>query len=271
MRVVKYTDLCSLDFTFRNAFTYYQIWQPDDIHDFERLGRTRNLIYYQIDGCRRYYQDGKFLMTLNKGDIFFAPDGAKYYTDIPELYNSNISAGVGVSFDLLDNDGELIKIDEPIGVIGHDDKGDIYKKFERLMYAFYHKSTCSMTYKGELYMLLDRILSPTEEKNDLRGSYSEILEAISMIETHPQLNLTNKELADMCFLSETTFLRKFKAYSGGVTPAHYRNNIRLVMAEELATTSKTLQEIAETLGFYDASHLCRIFKQYRGRTLKNYK
>jgi len=53
-----------------------------------------------------------------------------------------------------------------------------------------------------------------------------------------------------------------------VTPAQYRNNIRLVMAEEMATSSKTLQEIAEMLGFYDASHLCRTFKQQRGRTLK---
>ena len=117
-------------------------------------------------------------MILNKGDIMFAPDGTKYYTDIPELYDSNVTAGVGVSFDLLDSDGEPIKIDAPLSIIAHDDKGDIYKQFEHLMYAFHHLGTCSMKYKGELYTLLDRLFSPEDKEHSLRDSYSEILEAM---------------------------------------------------------------------------------------------
>jgi len=43
-------------------------------------------------------------------------------------------------------------------------------------------------------------------------------------------------------------------------------------AEEMANdTNLSVEEIAEMLGFYDASYLCRYYKQCTGKTLKTAK
>ena len=69
-------------------------------------------------------------------------------------------------------------------------------------------------------------------------------------------------------MSEASFLRKFKAYSGGMPPIKYRNNIRIMLAEEMSASPLTTAEIAERLGFYDSAHLCRAYKEVFGTTLK---
>ena len=114
-------------------------------------------------------------------------------------------------------------------------------------------------------MLLDELFS---DSKTVRESFDDIFSAISAIENEPQKNISLKALADICHMSESTFLRRFKAYSGGISPIKYRNNIRLMLAGELATSNMTLSEIADTLGFYDAAHLCKTYKNEKGGTLK---
>lgn len=270
MKTIGYGDICAQSGSFANVNVYYRLWMPNSVHDYERSGRQRHLVYCQIKGQRRYFHDGKLLLIANPGDILCIPDGVRYYTDLPPLYNpqKTPSAGIGVSFDLLGDNAEPVAICEPLRIVAHDDTGEILRLFEQLMQTFLRPG-CAMRFNGTLHLLLDRIFSAETPDNPSRlGAPRDIAPAIGLIENHPEQNLSNRELASMCFISEASFLRKFKEYSGGVTPVQYRNRIRLTMAEELAATSKTLQEIAEMLGFYDAPHLCRTYKQHKKRTLR---
>jgi transcriptional regulator GlxA family with amidase domain len=93
--------------------------------------------------------------------------------------------------------------------------------------------------------------------------------AIEQIERRPEENMSVKELTQLCCLSESSFRRKFKAYSHGISPLAYRNRLRVLKAKQLCTiTACTIERAAQILGFCDAAHLYRIYKQYTGKTSK---
>jgi AraC-like DNA-binding protein len=93
-----------------------------------------------------------------------------------------------------------------------------------------------------------------------------ILPAIQYIEEHPSENTTVPELAAMCFLSESYFRARFRAFAG-CSPTDYRNRLRVGKAKELLQSSLwTTDLIAEALGFYDTSHFYRVYKRVTGQT-----
>ncbi|MFK7697040.1 helix-turn-helix domain-containing protein [Paenibacillus sp. HJGM_3] len=73
--------------------------------------------------------------------------------------------------------------------------------------------------------------------------------------------LTNKSLAQLVHLHPTYFQRAFRA-AYGVSPMEMLRRIRLRRARQLLEDPQiTLESIARTCGFYDASHLSHLFLQ----------
>ncbi len=67
------------------------------------------------------------------------------------------------------------------------------------------------------------------------------------------------------------FRQAFKARTG-VSPKHYHQTIRIRRAQELlANTDRSLEEIADALGFSSAFHLSRQFKQMTGSAPRHWK
>ena len=54
----------------------------------------------------------------------------------------------------------------------------------------------------------------------------------------------------------------------GISPIDYRNEIRFRKAKQLYQKNYTLQEIAEKVGFSDASYLSKMYKRHTGTSLK---
>ena len=81
-------------------------------------------------------------------------------------------------------------------------------------------------------------------------------------------NLSVKEYADRCHMSESHFRKKFKEYTGK-SPIQYRNELRFAEARRLYAQGSTIHDIAEELGFFDAGYFSRLYKQCNGHTLKN--
>ena len=53
----------------------------------------------------------------------------------------------------------------------------------------------------------------------------------------------------------------------GITPGKFLNDLRMnYVSRLLECTAMKLSSIAEAAGFYDASHLCRVFRQQTGIT-----
>ncbi len=264
--IIKYSNLNSTDFVFKDISAYRLKPELEDYYNCETVARTKHLLFYQYKNRRCYDRNNKHLFTLDRGDIVFIPHGTKYTSYSED--KGNLSSGVGISFYLTTPGGEEILFDEDLAVLTNDKDNFYYKYFEKVLFAVINPSRNILSLKSALYFITDNIFSESRKHDNIQNNFISIEEAIRLIEKHPEKNISTKELADLCFMSEASFLRKFKAYSGGIPPIKYRNNIRLMLAEELSASPLTTAEIAERLGFYDSAHLCRAYKEVFSRTLK---
>ncbi len=265
--VVSYKDLCSSECIVSDIVSYHHIWDNPTEYNYEQAGRVNNLLYYQFDNSIDYYVSNKKLCTIEKHDIIFIPNKFRY-TSIISGNNESPTSGIGITFNIRTPDGEPIDFSDGLKKVFFDENEQIYQRFTKILYSVLHPNTSMLKLKGQIYTLLDELFKDRDKSKTTKKIREDIANAISVIENYPQRNYSNSQLAEMCFMSESSFMRKFKAYSGGITPLQYRNNIRLMRAEDLIYTTKTIEEIAELLGFYDAAHLCRIYKQSTGHTLK---
>lgn len=88
--------------------------------------------------------------------------------------------------------------------------------------------------------------------------------AVQHIHRHLGTALTVPALAGKCGLGVTQFSNTFRQVTG-VTPHRYVRNARIERASELLrTTSLTIREVAEAVGFSRQSHFCTAFTQDRG-------
>jgi transcriptional regulator GlxA family with amidase domain len=86
------------------------------------------------------------------------------------------------------------------------------------------------------------------------------------IEKHFAEQISMTEMAGMAGYSSTHFNRRFKQLLR-VTPTDYLRSVRVQAAQSLlTTTSRSLAEIAVSVGFTDQSHLTRRFREVTGMT-----
>lgn len=91
------------------------------------------------------------------------------------------------------------------------------------------------------------------------------------IEAHYAENITMEDLAAMVKMSTTHFRRQFTR-TFGISPGRYITIIRINAARHLLeTTDNLLADIALETGFWDQSHLTKLFKRERGITPGEYR
>lgn len=87
-----------------------------------------------------------------------------------------------------------------------------------------------------------------------------LLRVMEYISKHIDEKLSTKKLSEIAYMSESTFLRKFRKITGA-TPMKYVLEQRIKTAEEmLAESIKSKTEIAQLCGFYDVSHMSKYCK-----------
>lgn len=100
--------------------------------------------------------------------------------------------------------------------------------------------------------------------------YLSILPAISYISAHYAENINSKQLADICYLSQTHFRRLFKE-AIGTSPLDYTYQVRVAAAKALLRTKKmSVSEIALEVGYTSQTSFNKHFKRFTGKTPKEY-
>ena len=91
------------------------------------------------------------------------------------------------------------------------------------------------------------------------------------IATHYAEDITLDQLAQLVGTSPANFRRQFTR-TFGISPGRYITTIRLnAVRKLLETTDKLVSEIAAETGFWDQSHLTKLFKRERGITPGEYR
>ncbi len=128
--------------------------------------------------------------------------------------------------------------------------------------------------KGLLFQLFFFLISSSHARK-LNPKGKKFLDKIKLILSHIQENyarpISIKEVADICFYSESHFMKFFKDCMG-VSFTHYLNDYRLqVAAGLLRETEYNILEIASAVGFENLSYFNRAFKKKYGLTPGQYR
>ncbi len=84
-------------------------------------------------------------------------------------------------------------------------------------------------------------------------------------------NLTEKQIASMLYISETT-LRDLYNKNFGIPPRKYIRKVLLKKAHtHIRITDKKISEIAYSIGYINTSKFTEAFKQIYGMTPSNYR
>ena len=112
--------------------------------------------------------------------------------------------------------------------------------------------------------------SKTTEEHTNHTVYSLIPTAEYMNENYGN-HITLTDLAKRAMLSSSSYMRHFKKLFG-LPPIEYLIQLRVKHASEmLAETDKSITAIAQDCGFFDCSHMTRIFKQVYDLTPSEYR
>lgn len=120
------------------------------------------------------------------------------------------------------------------------------------------------------------LLLPYGEENtvlssdSLTGSSEKAKTVLNYIEAHYSESFTIKELAALCYFSESHFMRFFKKHTG-MTCLEYINNLRLEKAAQLFQQgNSSIIDVSLSVGFVNLSYFHRAFKKQYGMTPRTY-
>ena len=138
---------------------------------------------------------------------------------------------------------------------------------KEMLYIVHHKDEPALNLIGHLYLFLDFMLRSAAHvrkpsQNKLRDFY--LKEAIAFIEQNFQNNISVEDIAENCGLNRSYFGKIFKDCVGK-SPQEFLIHYRMIKAAELLRmTKKSVQEIGISVGYPNALHFSRAFKNVYG-------
>ena len=258
MLIKSFSQLLYTDFDVRNITVGDAKFKAGNAIDYHE-GRRSNLFHLVLSDTRNYeFEQTSF--TVFSGTLLFIPNKTIYKTNTP-----NGSTGIGICFDLFDKDSELIEFMPGIYTEWMADINRISEDIEQMRLLYKNSPANILSLK---IMLLKMIRNLATASVTSSRDYELIKPALDYIKETYHKNLPVSDFAAKCNISESYFRKKFTE-TVGISPIDYRNELRFAEAKRLYKKNYTLQEIAEKLGYYDASYFSKIYKKSVGDSLKN--
>jgi AraC-like DNA-binding protein len=251
--MIELNQLSDMDFSIDNIVIREEFWAPGTAFDYLERGRSQNLIHIITGGTRLYRVDGGTI-RLKNGELLLIPDGTRYYT-----VGQDVCSGIGICFDLYHADS-IVSVRPGV----YHDWPDRYGEYLGLIREMNNSASGvrhgNLHIKALLWLLIDKMIT------DL-GNLSEVGRMISpalrYLKRFYRKNDPISVYAGTCGLSESHFRRKFREYTG-MSPLEYRDSLRFEEARRLLSDGIPVSQIAEQVGFCDASYFRRLYKKRTG-------
>ena len=268
MKIIPFYELFETDYNISNLFAMRQKWKENSIFRMIKPRPTSCFLYFC--GCSAEYTlpDGR-IINAEKGSVVYIPEGTVYETRFFDR-TPDTEASVLIEFSLSSPDGEHIAAADGITVLGQEHDYIRTELFSEAVTVFTASVVSPSAMRSVVFRLLTEY-SRRERRRELRlRKFGSIAKGIDYLETDPLQEKSVAEIAEMCHVSEATFRRLFKAYSG-VSPVQYRVNSRIGLAKKLLQDgSMSVSEIAFSVGFDDPAYFCRVFKSQTGHTPREF-
>ncbi len=151
----------------------------------------------------------------------------------------------------------------------------LYKKYLELNYSLLSNEYLYIEKEELLYNFLVKLFTKYCDTKITKSVAS--MEAISAVEKAKVFmqenvyeNLTIQDMCDHVGLSEFHFIRLFKEVSF-TTPHSFLLNLKINEVKKRLANDENIAEVASSVGFFDQSHLNRVFKQFVAATPFQYK
>lgn len=230
-----------------------------------------NKFYYICDG-EGWLKIGDKEYYPKPGQLFLMPAGViQSYSTISEFtflkYWCHFTAKIN-DMNLFDVIKTPIYVDVPTN-------SQFSSLFQNLVLN-YEKDTYSSILKtrGAMFEILAWYFEYIDIKSIDLSSYSstrELLEVVDYIEKNLSRNITVDELSRIVHFHPNYFTRFFKDHIG-YSPIQYINKLRLDKAKQLLrSTTLSVKEITDLIGFNDPSYFSRLFKKNTGLSPLEYR
>lgn len=229
-------------------------------------------LLYFIDGECEAYVDGKKLL-VKKGDLLVA-NGTQVHSFTSGgsvLFHSLIISPV------IFKDIDLKKLELKSYISQDcnakkyfDDIDECWKEYKN------DRIGSDMKLKSLVYMLFSYLFEnysePIETVSETHLTQLKRLYSIfNYISENYHLDISTKDLAEICFVTESYFCRFFKMFTG-MTFASYITEFRIKKAQLLLEkTNGDISAIATSVGFSDANYFARTFKRVVGVSPSKYR
>lgn len=285
-------SLSSFMNTIRFNFLYIDKYSFGRTWTYPESAIPYNMLRYIIDGSAEFVVDGETVI-VRKGQVSYIPEGCwlscKALEDTFAFYSIRFTTSVfyeGANF-LREYYNFPLVMDVGEGIEPY--FSDIYKKVRT------DKKSKSFHVRGALDTLIASLIDilNSDEPDDVKAEINGLeynLEQIrkrvkkSTVQTDPRIQTvidyimlnpteeyTSDKLSGMAEVAETTFRRLFKEATGK-TATEFIRQVRLTTAARLLLVSNDpVNCIAHDVGFEDANHFTRVFRQAFGMTPGRYR
>lgn len=104
------------------------------------------------------------------------------------------------------------------------------------------------------------------KEDDACAENGNVIKSVSYIYERYYERMSVNDLCEIAKMSRTSYIDKFKRVCG-MPPMEFLTRHRISVAEAILTESDiSISEVADRVGFYDASHFIRTFSKYRAVT-----
>ena len=285
-------SLSSFMNTIRFNFLYIDKYSFGRTWTYPESAIPYNMLRYIIDGSAEFVVDGETVI-VRKGQVSYIPEGCwlscKALEDTFAFYSIRFTTSVfyeGANF-LREYYNFPLVMDVGEGIEPY--FSDIYK------WVRTDKKSKSFHVRGALDTLIASLIDilNSDEPDDVKAEINGLeynLEQIrkrvkkSTVQTDPRIQTvidyimlnpteeyTSDKLSGMAEVAETTFRRLFKEATGK-TATEFIRQVRLTTAARLLLVSTDpVNCIAHDVGFEDANHFTRVFRQAFGMTPGRYR
>jgi len=225
---------------------------------FEFYGLT-----HLLEGSGWYWQPGKQREPIAKGyGILSTPEAIQDYSSSDNDYIEDSICFTGPVADQLYRSGIITN-----GIIKIGSARRLLPIFE-LAEAPSHDSQIKANFALQKLLIDCYFEAKTTAEHD---NYPQLGSLIEQIQQVPGKWWNASEMAEYCNLSENQFRVVFKQRTG-ISPKLYIDQVKIKRAsEQLCSSSCTIAQIAEMLGYRDPYHFSRRFKSLIGMAPKNYR
>lgn len=268
MKTVEISTLIKRDFDLTSVALAYDAHVIPPIPTVRKKGeKPVSRLFLICRGRMHFYEkpgEKQPYLIADTGDILYLPNDVCYVSEwAPGKNGDNYGEYISIQFNV-EEDGEILVFSDRVVTMVSQAENVYQTLFSELLSewntgALGYRITC----KARLYELLKHLAVGTL-KSELKEKYSSIYRGILYLENNYLSDVSVKELADMCHVSEGTFRRLFSEYRG-ISPVHYRNKLRIDRAFELLKSGGyTVSEAAEKVNIGDLAYFSKLFRKFTG-------